>query len=414
MTIRRFRQREGLTYMPSVMSQFAVGKSPTTWYDAAAVPSAAISSNVEKCFDELHPGPPYKTGGPLDLWKFQFSSPIFGAFNIRSSRIPTLSTKWYKGRWFRNPLPETSFPLSGWKTNWDDVSSFGPQGWNKFRPIRPGASLGTALAELRETWSSLMKRAIDFKQGYKYWIQNPAKTLLESNFGWIPLANDIEDAINTFRNVDAMIDRIRKMNGRWEHRGGVVAKMEESWETTGNSHIAPILATSFYTAAGQSSPYIPPCTIKWKYESKVWFEGMFKYYIPNIDTKEWESTARRKLLGLELTPSTLWELIPYSWLADWVSNAGDMFANMDDGLAENLVCKYAYVMRHSIVTAELNQRHIFMAPYPDGVRYDNSHTIIHTWERKQRVQATPFGFGLDAGSFTPKQIAIMAALGLSR
>lgn len=408
MTIARFRERVGLVYKPMPMYAYGTGTNPT-WYWQNR-PISAITASHEKCWDETHPGPPYKTGGPLNLWRFEFSSPIFGGLDVQSRVPPNVVTYWWKGSWWVQPLSETDFPLTGWGTTWGDATSAGPVGWDKFKPAKPGVDLGVALAELRETFGSLVKRAKIFKAGR---VQNPAKTLLESNFGWIPLANDIEKAIHTFRNLDNMIDRIRKMNGRWEHRGGTVSKEKESWETETGPRVNPVLQSGFYTSAGLSSPYVPNAKIKWEYESVTWFEGMFKYYIPNIHSEEWESTARRKLMGLTLNASTLWELLPYSWLADWISNAGSVFSNMDPGLAENLVCQYAFVMRRSTLTATMTQEHKFRAPYTGPVT-TNSHVITHKWERKHRVKATPFGFGLNIGSFSPKQIAIMAALGLSR
>jgi hypothetical protein len=35
-------------------------------------------------------------------------------------------------------------------------------------------------------------------------------------------------------------------------------------------------------------------------------------------------------------------------------------------------------------------------------------------DQKERVRATPYGFGLDLGSLNPRQWAILASLGLTR
>lgn len=48
-----------------------------------------------------------------------------------------------------------------------------------------------------------------------------------------------------------------------------------------------------------------------------------------IEDADIHATATRALLGMTDTfvdPSSIWEMLPFSWLADWCSNAGDYLA----------------------------------------------------------------------------------------
>jgi hypothetical protein len=146
---------------------------------------------------------------------------------------------------------------------------------------------------------------------------------------------------------------------------------------------------------------------------KIWFKGAFTYFLPT----GYESRNRvdraalfaSEILGLEITPETIWNLTPWSWAADWVSNIGDVMSNVSDFASDGLVLRYGYLMENTII------KDTYTVTGTDLHRYGPT-TIQNTFitEVKKRRRATPFGFGLDEGSFTPRQTAIIAALGISR
>jgi hypothetical protein len=76
---------------------------------------------------------------------------------------------------------------------------------------------------------------------------------------------------------------------------------------------------------------------------------------------------------------------------------------------DGLVIQYGYVMEHKVTTRSY---------YNDGAHsYKGDYVVspVHLfYETKRRVRASPFGFGLDWSGFTPRQLAITAALGLTR
>lgn len=116
-----------------------------------------------------------------------------------------------------------------------------------------------------------------------------------------------------------------------------------------------------------------------------------------------------KVLGLELTPETLWNLAPWSWAVDWVSNAGDVVSNISDWANDGLVLKYGYMMEETSVTD------VYTFDGPSGLP-GNHQPYPVTLQRtvKKRIRATPFGFGLNWSGFSPRQLAILAALGITK
>lgn len=384
-------------------------------------PANPLATFHEVCWDELHSGPPYKTGGPLNLWRMSIGNPWGSDYKSDFNTYSNCLYNPYRGTGHFGVIPPYTDP-SFWPywldDDWGNASSYGAAGWNKYRPAQPAVELGQDIAELRDTFRDLFKRARSFKDlydGRRKLPTNPASNFLEWNFGWQPLIRDIEKSIKQYQTLDETIDRIKRMNGRWDHRGGPVDSQNESEATTytGNAALArcvPLGTSTFPTSL------LNRCTVTdtMQYTSKAWFEGSFRYYIPDINTPEWADKARRKLMGLNVNPALVWELVPWSWLADWISNAGDVFSNMDNGLAENLVAAYAYIMRTTTCTFSRNAS-IVIATLANPLKEASlTHAISTKFERKHRVAASPFGFGIDFGSFSPKQIAIMAALGLSR
>lgn len=90
------------------------------------------------------------------------------------------------------------------------------------------------------------------------------------------------------------------------------------------------------------------------YTAKVWGSAEWKLLpdtkIPAKDDRELELFARRLALGITSHEAlaTAWESTPWSWLADWFGNVGDMIAatNNTVGCTWGRIC----VMRHSIGT----------------------------------------------------------------
>jgi hypothetical protein len=103
-------------------------------------------------------------------------------------------------------------------------------------------------------------------------------------------------------------------------------------------------------------------------------------------------------------------LQPWSWLADWFVNMGSLATNVTALSNDELMIHRAYCMRtlSTKVTYELNGI-VTKSHGPLGTLKQSFET-----ETKLRVKASPYGFGLTFEDFSPKQMAILASLGLTR
>jgi hypothetical protein len=154
---------------------------------------------------------------------------------------------------------------------------------------------------------------------------------------------------------------------------------------------------------------LPKLTITRKTTLKRWFEGCFTYYLPKSGfARDWALTNH--MVGLDITPEVMWELTPWSWAADWVVNTGVLAKNASAFSTDGLVMPYAYMMEHKTSSVSYQLSNFGYKSYP------GKQVLRQTFvsEVKSRRTATPFGFGLSFEELTPRQVAILTALGMSR
>jgi hypothetical protein len=115
------------------------------------------------------------------------------------------------------------------------------------------------------------------------------------------------------------------------------------------------------------------------------------------------------LFGADLSAYTLYQLMPWSWAIDWITNIGVNLNNARDQ-EDHLVADYAYIngkyTKDTVYTLEIS-----FAGDTVPVR-EFRFSVRETHFR--RIKASPFGFGLTFGGFNPKQLSILGALGLTK
>lgn len=379
----------------------------------------------DTCMDETHAGPPYRSGGNLRICHYnadcgvvssgdRFDKPGGVQYRYTGGFYPQASISTFEASLTESVLHDEAMDPGSMKPGYTNAESYGAAGWRKFRPGNPTAELGVFLGELRDVPRMLKGTANFFRNLWKSLGGSPtgfgpravADYWLNTQFGWRPFLNDLRKFYRTTRTLDQRLQRIRRDNGRWVRRGGTiwtdVADDITASSATATKHL-PALFSSFYANPSSPGSY----TFTRQTVQRAWFEASFRYYIPDINSVQWERRAIAEMFGLMPNPSLLWELLPWSWLVDWGSNTGDIIANLTTGYADNLAAKYAYVMRGHSIFATVNS----------NLRLHNE-TLSDSWsfpvEWKTRVGANPFGFGLSDDMLSVRQWSILAALGISR
>lgn len=229
---------------------------------------------------------------------------------------------------------------------------------------------------------------------------------LNWQFGWAPLVSDINKAIDAANKSSKIWAQYKRDSGRLVRRRiefPSEVRVVLNQTNTAVPVVGKVVPEQFYNNNNSFTQHIT----KTLYQRR-WFEGAFSYYVPDDPFLEFASKAR-KLYGVTIDPEVVWNLSPWSWLADWVGTTGSAIANLSDLLTDGLVMPYGYMMEETTVKTTV---------VLDGIRWKNggpsrlSYTLSHVV--KKRVAASPYGFGLTWESFTPRQTAILAALGISR
>lgn len=295
------------------------------------------------------------------------------------------------------------------------------------RPGNPIASAGQFLAELRD----LPSRPFKGYFGQLLRSRNPARTALRLltdfrrlgseylnvAFGWKPFVRDLQAMYRYMKEVNATIAKLREENGRGIRRHHVIRNDKDVSES---KQVYTYPYANVYGGAPSYPAGTTTFTRRTETHVKEWFVGKFRYYIPNVDSWQWEAKARLALFGALPTPDLLWELLPWSWMIDWFSNVGDVIKNhtLDHfGAVENLTCKYSFIMRETTtkttVSAAVN--HGASSGYYNWPECNHTfESVDETVEKCRMGGGDPYGINVSFPSLTTGQLAILGALGLSR
>lgn len=154
-----------------------------------------------------------------------------------------------------------------------------------------------------------------------------------------------------------------------------------------------------------------------------WWSGAFRMSVS--DTDDWLGRCSDffktidLISGVGLDIRTAWDIVPFSFMADWFANTGDFLENRQIVADYNIACEYGYAMCHTrfqqVVTASgtfrrntssLAQRNFY--GYAGG-------SVLYQYleETKLRTRCNSYGFFSPYEGLNEFQWGALAALGLS-
>ncbi len=324
-------------------------------------------------------------GGPWYLHKVNWSATV--------ANKPASGT--FKGAFTCGSRNGFSYPAVPAVPSNASLDASGSTAMSRVNPTNPAFSLSQALGELSADGIPSLPSAALWKERTRV-AKASGSEFLNVEFGWLPLIGDIRQFAKTVQNSGKILDQYTKDSGQKIRRRYAFPPVEASTSSSGAMFPYP---TTAYTSFGSGSTFA-------RTRSAKWFSGAFRYHIPAGNSAR-DRMARHvslanKLLGVRLTPSTLWELAPWSWAVDWQSNVGDVINNISNLGNDGLVLQYGYIMHESEM-----ERHDF-GVFPAGT-VSRSKTEVY----RLRRPATPYGFGFNLGGLSAKQTSVLIALGLS-
>lgn len=273
-------------------------------------------------------------------------------------------------------------------------------------PTNPNADVAVGAAELfRE---GLPKRiGSELLQDQVKWYRRAGSEYLNLEFGWKPLVNDLRDLSKSIMETEALLKQLARDSGKRtrrrmsfpEVRTTDVQSRSKNYLFLGND-------PGSYDLMRQDDGNTTTTSV-----TKTWFSGSFSYHYDPADLTNVSriATQARILYGLRLDPEVLWNLAPWSWLADWFVDVGPVLHNLSMFGQDGLVLNYGYIMQQRDDVTTDNMRNVYTFGGPSG-NLSSSFSLVS----KRRMPATPFGFGVSFEGFTARQTAILGALGLTR
>lgn len=300
-----------------------------------------------------------------------------------------------------NSLSSTAYWPDLGPADWDTVRKNGATAIARVKPNDPAAGAAQFIGELREELPSIPLMALRDRAGF---FRGLGSEYLNVEFGWLPFVGDIQKMVSAARNHNRILGQFLRDSGRVVKRTYSFPSAEKSVVTDlGVAYPQPATPFPSVFPAVQYPKTLTEVTGRYD-----WFVGKFVYHIPGTDSllsriQRFDSLAS-KLLGTRITPELLWELAPWSWLVDWFGNVGDVIANFSSLNQDNQVMPYAYSM-----STVYKENRYTLSGSPVG-------PLAQTFGTKYqlRLKASPYGFGVDWPDFSAYQLAILAALGISR
>jgi hypothetical protein len=141
---------------------------------------------------------------------------------------------------------------------------------------------------------------------------------------------------------------------------------------------------------------------------RVWSSVSFVYYQASL-LDQLLVDLEKELGNFGTIPKLIdaWNLTAWSWFVDWFVNFNHVITNLSYLGRDGLMLQRGYLMAHHRMTITSRQTRVFMGTPIESIG-------IETYERKYRVNASPFGFGLTWRDFSPFQTSILASLGVSK
>jgi hypothetical protein len=402
----------------------------------------------ETCGDFLHKGPPYLEGSPFKLLNIERVVPygIQGVGQYYRDAGLQQGEKYVGG--FSPPdivvfggpdVSNVNTALSLNSIQFPELQQHSGSAWSKTKPKLEKANLFVSMVEARDIPRMLRTTARFLHDEWKAIGGNltgetmtpkgAADQFLNGNFGWVPFLSDLRTLFAVYHGTDHYMKRVSETNSKPTRRRSTLVGLpvgevgpdgkprirydpvrSDLKVSGGFGQICnPVLNANFFSVN-------PSWETREIVEDKVTAVGKFTFYRPEFDTglseynSQWFAIQRQlTMYGLRINPSNIYRATPWTWLIDWFVNVGDHFDLLTDMLVDSIVANYLFLTQRKVTTRRVIQTLPFRETGSLTLYWD---FIIKTIER---VGAnSPYGFSLTWDTLTPRQLAILGALGITR
>jgi hypothetical protein len=331
--------------------------------------------------------------------------------------ITLYATVFGRPRRYRGPLGPAIFPgqdpVIDYLPSQSKIEADGRKAISMSTPTTPEAGLAQFIGELREGLPQLVGLE-SLRHGAS------AKSLggehLNVQFGLKPFINDLKKLAVSIEEAHRKIRQFQRDSDKIVRRK-VTLREDRSYHeiSKGTATVSLPLKDVSTDVSSWYRSYPGIMTVSDVVTEKVWFSGAYQYHLAEADNflgklERYEQQVNN-LLGSRITPETVWELTPWSWLFDWFADAGVFMHNISALADDSLVLRYGYIMHQTDRMRSFTTTGVLPA---NGSNIPGTLSIFKTQVTKRRTRATPYGFGIDIGALSPRRWAILGALGMTK
>lgn len=277
-----------------------------------------------------------------------------------------------------------------------DLQALGSTAIAKSLPNVPAFRLARFIGELREGLPKVPLKELAKSQRK---VSSLGSEYLNVQFGLLPTVSDVSKLIQLVGHPELRARVEHALNQ--EFRVRKVVRKDESTSTRAllTNEMNTLPAAFVQSVSGYETT---------SYTSRTWSSVSFMYFHSNrlLDLLD---GMDEQLGNFGSIPNMIdaWNLTAWSWFIDWFTNFNHVLTNLSYLGRDGLMIQHGYIMSHHRrrVTTVQNCRFAGRPVQSVGVI---------DYERKYRVRASPFGFGLTWREFSPFQTSILAALGVNR
>jgi len=313
------------------------------------------------------------------------------------------------------PLPPGSMTFPSNSSSSDSsLDGWGAKAIAICKPTNPSVNLGQALGELYREGIPKFLGADAFSDQAMSAARKGGSEFLNLEFGWKPLLNDARKFVSAVQRADAVMKQYKRDAGRVVRRRFEFPIVHTTDSVVTNNNVSAFIFGPTWTGLYDSVDVNKGRVVRTTETSiRRWFSGAFTYHMPDSDVMLGMSDMVKSYqhhFGLELTPELIWKLTPWSWAPDWFSSLGAVISNWQSAQSDGLVMKYGYIMEHSFTRVT----YTFVGPTGFTNKAVRPSNVVLVNETKLRKKANPYGFGLTWDGLSPRQLAILGALGITR
>jgi hypothetical protein len=233
----------------------------------------------------------------------------------------------------------------------------------------------------------------------KHLLKTGANAYLSYQFGWKPLINDLKGFLDFQAHV---MKRERELQNLF-NKGGLKRTFQVSRDAV-NSKSSGLFLESYLFQLLCDEYVIETNRHRWA--TARWSPTVDS--VPKTDA-ELHKLAVEAVYGLSVNGHTAWNLIPFSWLADWASSFGDYLDSSRNSVGA--ACSGVNLMTHTKTTHRFGKVSLLTGGTWSGVRLPAGTVVV---EDKQRSFSLTPSITASLPFITGKKMSILGALGIQR